>query len=275
MSVQVSCPSCGAAIVFPVGSGVVAVCPHCRSAVARGDRSVEDLGKVAAVVESGAVLKVGLEGRFDGVKFQLAGRTQMKHSLGGVWDEWHAAFADGRWGWLAEAQGRFYLTFERPMLPGTVVPVFNDIQIDERLNLVDAATPFVVAEKGIAAIAAAEGELPWRIDLGAQYPYADLSAAGGAFATLDYSDHNAPKFYVGKQVTLDELNIPKTVHKETWELKAVAGKKLSCPKCGGSLDIRVPDKTESPSAAPIAARCWKRPRGRCGFSPSRPNSRRN
>src|SRR5437763_14858320 len=43
-----------------------------------------------------------------------------------------------------------------------------------------------ISEKGIAAIAAAEGELPWRPDLGGQYPYADLSAAGGGFATLDY-----------------------------------------------------------------------------------------
>src|SRR5207244_4163923 len=155
---------CGAAVVFETGTGVVAVCPHCRSAVARGDRAVEDLGKVAAVVDTGSVLKVGLEGRYDGAKFRLAGRTQMKHALGGVWDEWHAAFAGGRWGWLAEAQGRFYLTFEQPLPPDFTAPDFNSLQIDQPLALPGSAAPFVVAEKGIAAIAAAEGELPWRPD---------------------------------------------------------------------------------------------------------------
>src|SRR5207253_3152706 len=96
-AVQVACPSCGAAVVFPVGTGAVAICPYCRSAVLRGDRNVEDLGKVAAIVETGAVLKLGLAGHFDGRKFQLVGRTQMKHAAGGMWDEWYAAFADGRW----------------------------------------------------------------------------------------------------------------------------------------------------------------------------------
>src|SRR5262245_31224862 len=243
-AVRVQCPGCGAAVVFEVGTGAVAVCPYCRTAVARGDRDVEDLGKVAAVVDTGSVLKVGLEGRYDGVKFRLAGRTQMRHALGGVWDEWHAALADNRWGWFAEAQGRFYLTFEQPLPPDFAAPDFNTLEIDQRLTLPGTSAPFVVAEKGIAAIAAAEGELPWRPDLGGQYPYADLSAEGGAFATLDYSGDGPPTLYLGRQVTLDELRVPKTAHRETWELRSVQGKKLDCPKCGGSLDIRVPDKTE-------------------------------
>ena len=74
----------------------------------------------------GAVLRVGLEGMYDGRKFRLTGRTQLAHPAGGVWDEWYAAFADGRWGWLSEAQGRYYLLFEqaasadRPSLDGLV-----------------------------------------------------------------------------------------------------------------------------------------------------------
>lgn len=66
---QVSCPACGGAIHFPVGSAVVAVCPYCRSVVARGDRRVEDLGKVAALVETDSALEVGLKGRYQGVPF--------------------------------------------------------------------------------------------------------------------------------------------------------------------------------------------------------------
>jgi len=44
------------------------------------------------------------------VGVQLAGRGPSSSiPRGGVWDEWYLALDDGRWGWLAEAQGRFYL----------------------------------------------------------------------------------------------------------------------------------------------------------------------
>ncbi|MFL5339497.1 MAG: DUF4178 domain-containing protein [Gemmataceae bacterium] len=242
-AVQVSCPGCGAAVVFPVGTGAVAVCPYCRSAVARGDRNPEDLGKVAAIVETGAVLKLGLKGRFDGVPFSLAGRTQMKHAAGGVWDEWYAAFTDGRWGWLAEAQGRYYMTFAATPGEGAVLPPFDDLQLEQELTLPGSGARLTVSETGTATLAGAEGEIPWRISPGATYDYADLTGDDGAFATLDYSE-DPPLVFTGRQVTLDEISIPKNVRRETWELRRVAGRSLNCPHCGGGLELRAPDKTE-------------------------------
>ena len=49
----------------------------------------------------------------------LVGMAQIRHAQGGIWQEWYARFDSGRWGWLAEAQGRFYLTFkvDSPSLP--------------------------------------------------------------------------------------------------------------------------------------------------------------
>ena len=114
---QANCPACGGTITFQVSTSLVAVCPYCRSVVGRGDKGLEDLGKVADLVETASPLDIGIKGRFDGVPFALTGRTQFKHPAGGTWDEWYAAFTDGRWGWLAEAQGRFYLTFERRAPP--------------------------------------------------------------------------------------------------------------------------------------------------------------
>src|SRR5687768_7879985 len=111
MALQANCPACGAQVMFRSGSSVVLVCAYCNSVVARTDRGVEDLGKVADGAESGSPLEVGLAGVYLGVAFQLTGRAQVRHAAGGFWDEWYAAFADGRWGWLAEAQGRFHLTF--------------------------------------------------------------------------------------------------------------------------------------------------------------------
>ena len=57
---QANCPSCGAAIEFKAGSTLVLVCPYCRSAVARTDRGLEDLGKVADIMDSESPLKLGL-----------------------------------------------------------------------------------------------------------------------------------------------------------------------------------------------------------------------
>lgn len=241
MSVRVQCPACGGPVVFEVGSAVVAVCPHCRSAVARGDRSVEDLGKVAGLVETGAALRVGTEGRYDGRKFRLTGRTQLQHPAGGVWDEWYAAFPNDRWGWLSEAQGRYYLLFEqapradRPMWTALLAP-------GRKVKLHGTPAKFTVAETGTATAAGAEGELPYRLVPGSSYRYADLSGPDRAFATLDYGDE-PPALYLGREVTLDELGV-RVERRETFELREVGGKRLGCPNCGGPLDLKAPDKTE-------------------------------
>ena len=44
----------------------------------------------------GDPLDIGLKGRYEGAPFTLTGRTQYRHPAGGVWDEWYAAFDDGR-----------------------------------------------------------------------------------------------------------------------------------------------------------------------------------
>ncbi|WP_242531963.1 hypothetical protein, partial [Vibrio alginolyticus] len=61
----------------------------------------------------------------------------MQHQLGGYWDEWYATFSNGWVGWLAEAQGRFYMTFFKPLPEGSVLPSFGEIapgQILENLS---------------------------------------------------------------------------------------------------------------------------------------------
>src|SRR6266542_3211020 len=92
-----NCPSCGGPITFAIGSSAV---------------GVEDLGKVAALIDTGSPLRRDLPGNYRGVGFRLMGRTQMRHEAGGMWEEWYAAFDDGRWGWLAEAAGKYYITFK-------------------------------------------------------------------------------------------------------------------------------------------------------------------
>ncbi len=64
--VETQCPSCGAPIRFAIGSSVVTVCTNCRSVVARGDQRLEDLGKVAVLVDTGSPLVVGRKGKTTG-----------------------------------------------------------------------------------------------------------------------------------------------------------------------------------------------------------------
>ncbi len=251
---QANCPSCAAPIRFDSGSTIVLVCPFCRSAVARNDRQLEDLGKVAEIAESESPLKIGLKGEFRGNRFELTGRAQLAHEqLGGFWDEWYATFSNGWTGWLAEAQGRFYLTFHQPSLgdngvgggnttTSTQIPAFETLQLGQSVPQIPSKTPLVVAEKGTATARAAEGEIPFQFVPNEKNDYADLSGAGGAFATIDYGT-NPPLVFVGEQVSLDDLGLAdaRPAEREAGKVSAVA---IGCPNCGGSLKLAAPDRTE-------------------------------
>ncbi|MGA9996241.1 MAG: DUF4178 domain-containing protein [Pyrinomonadaceae bacterium] len=239
---QANCPACGAPISFNVGSSIVVVCEYCHSVVARTDRALEDLGKVAEIAESGSPLDIGLSGAYHGVPFELTGRTQLGHQMGGMWDEWYAAFSDGRWGWLAEAQGRFYLTFQQSVPEQQRIPSFDNLELGHAVGAMPGSVPFVVAEKGIARTLGAKGEIPWRVVPGETYAYADLSGQGRAFATLDYSEPQ-PLVFVGEEVTLAELGLAGARAAER-EARRTTAAQLNCPKCGGPLELRAPDRTE-------------------------------
>ncbi|HWW62423.1 MAG TPA: DUF4178 domain-containing protein, partial [Thermoanaerobaculia bacterium] len=224
-----NCPSCGAPVEFAIGSSAVVVCNHCRSIVARTDRAVEDLGKVAALVDTGSPLRVGLAGKYRSQGFRITGRTQMRHQAGGVWDEWYAALDDGTWGWLAEAQGKYYLTFK----VAASAPPFEQLELGETVE------SLVVSELGVAELASAEGEIPWRPIPGSRYEYADLSGPDRRFATIDYSE-DEPVVFKGRQIEFNELAL------EAVEVRAgrVSTARLNCTNCGGALELRAPDQAQ-------------------------------
>jgi len=243
MAFQAACPACGAQVLFRAGSSVVVVCEFCNSVVARTDRGVEDLGKVADVVESGSPLEVGLRGVYLGVAFELTGRAQLRHAAGGFWDEWYAAFADGRWGWLAESQGRFHLTFQIQVPSPNALPPFDSLQLGQPVWAIPASSPPAVAEKGTAQMLGAEGEIPYLLKPGETYQYADLSGAGGVFGTLDYGEQ-PPLVFVGREATLAELGLAEARRTTEREARRTTAAQLSCPQCGGPLELRAPDRTE-------------------------------
>ena len=239
---QANCPSCAASIEFKAGSTIVVICPFCRSAVARTDRGLDDLGKVAEIMDSESPLKLGLKGTFGGHKFELTGRAQNRHEMGGFWDEWYATFSNGWVGWLAEAQGKFYLTFYQPLPDGAQVPVFENLQIGQTVEAIPNKTALMVTEKGTATAVAADGEIPYKLEPNETSNYADLSGQNNAFATIDYS-LTPPWVFVGNQVSLAEIGLgdAKSVRREA---RSVATDKIGCPNCGGALELTAPDKAE-------------------------------
>ncbi len=218
----------------------MAICPSCRAAVARRGADVETIGIVAELVPTSSPFRVGMASR--GTKyvkpFRIVGRNQLSTGAG-TWDEWYVAFSDGTWGWLAEAQGGFWILkpVESPR-----APAWNELRPGERLDFGGYGV-FTAIEVSEATYSSAEGELPFAARPGAVFRYADLSSADGGLATLDYGTGAVlDAFYVGKRVELADLGIEGLT---AWKDRKTGAKAqaLNCPNCGGSLQLKDPANT--------------------------------
>jgi hypothetical protein len=236
---EAACPSCGAALVFSLGTSLLKVCEHCGSAVARKGADLQNYGRVAELIPTPSVLKLGISGGYEGApRFTLVGRLQLDYGAG-TWDEWLMSFGGDNWAWLSESQGKFHYMGVGALPP---VPDFGDLAVGQTVDLGPPGT-FVVAEVRTARFMTAAGELPFDVEPGSLLHYADLSGPGGQFATLDYGTANvAEALYVGREVTVDELGLK--IADEDERRKKSQGESLSCPKCGGPLEVRAPDQTQ-------------------------------
>ena len=235
-----SCPSCGAPVVFQLGSSLLKVCEHCGVASARKGANLEQYGRVAELIPTPSVLELGLEGRYEGApRFTLVGRLQVDHGAG-TWDEWLMGFDNDSWAWLSESQGRFHYMASVPVPP---VPAFSRLRAGQTVDVGEAGT-FVVSEVREARFMSASGELPFDIAPGSLLHYADLSGPGGQFGTIDYGTGDAAEaLYLGREVTLAEMGIREIVPEEKRQAR-VQAQNLSCPQCAGPLEIRQPDQAQ-------------------------------
>jgi hypothetical protein len=236
--VIVGCPTCGAEVEFRYDDSFVRVCGHCSAAVVRTDRGVDTLGRFADLVPISSALQLFAEGRYGTTGFLLIGTAQLRHAAGGVWQEWYAKLDGGKWAWISEAQGRLYLTFERPDVPAPPIA-----QLAPGVTVPLAGATFTVAERGTATYVSARGEIPYRLAPSATFQFVDLSDGRGGFATIDYGDGSEPPVvYLGSQITPAELGL--SGGEAAPQLaRPAAGARLACPHCGGSLELRVPDQT--------------------------------
>ncbi|MET0285384.1 MAG: DUF4178 domain-containing protein, partial [Polyangiales bacterium] len=226
---QAECPNCGAPIAWLLATSQAVVCRYCQFSVVRTDRSLEAIGRVADLVPTAAAFAVGDEGSAGGRDFRVLGRIQLDHGRG-PWDEWYLGYADGGWGWLAQAEGRWYATEER----AASLPSWEHAALGARLTI--ANIEWVITERGGSAVISAEGELPYPVDPRGSGRYADLEGPDGAFATLDFGEPT--RLFAGRELRAEELVLrraalgPRPVEK-------VAVAKLSCPDCGAPIAIHV------------------------------------
>jgi hypothetical protein len=239
--VKTACPSCGAEIEFRFDDSFVRICSYCRAAVQRTDRGVDTLGKVADLVPLASPLRLFADGQLGSQSFILVGMAQLRHGAGGLTHEWYARFS-ASWGWLAEAQGRYYMTFA---VEGAPVPPRGSLAPGQKVQLptmLGVLKLFTVAEIGQATFLAANGELPFRLVPDRTYDFIDLSDGEGNFATIDYGGHGeAPALYVGQQVSLADLRITGGELGPPRDA-SVSARRLACPSCNAPIELFAPDQ---------------------------------
>lgn len=210
---------------------MLAVCDYCSSTLVRHDQAVEDIGKMAQLVQDRSPLQLGSEGRYNGVHFALVGRLQLRYERG-VWNEWYLLFDDQRTAWLSEAGGEYVLTFQEST--GEPLPLFEKLAPGQRLSL--AGRAWTISDIEQAECVAGQGELPFRVGGGYLLPAVDLRS-GKRFATLDYSE-SPPLLFVGEAVDFAGLKFTNLRDSGGLEMVSVDARVFRCPACGASLSAR-------------------------------------
>jgi hypothetical protein len=250
----VDCPNCGGRVEFKAGTSLLSVCSYCSSAVARvGDDvgELEILGKVAPLAEIGSPLSLGVRGELHRKDFIVVGRLQLNYG-DGPWNEWYLAFDDGRWAWLAEAQGRVYVTFEKdleelkennPMITtGGQLPEFDQWQAGTKFHF--GGQTLAITERRKARFVSAEGELPFSVPLDSEFAYCDFEGPRGIFGTLDFGDSpQIESVYFGRQHAYEDL-FDKDILDDIAAAEALAGVAMNCPNCGGAVELQAPNESE-------------------------------
>lgn len=245
---QLSCPSCGTVLTINHESTVSLVCKKCHAVLERRGDSLRQVGAAAVAVPTRSSLSAGMDGAYQGTRFAITGHVQLSNEDGATWDEFYLGFGDGECGWLAQAQGRLILSFRSPMPEGMVLPEFNALVLNQSLDLMKGLRALHVVEKGHARVEAASGQMPYLLQPGETYPYADFAAMSGAFASVDYSTE-PPTLFVGREVTFADLGMQPPSKEgvsgdRTPDAESGAAGQMRCTECGHTIEVRNPGRTE-------------------------------
>lgn len=225
---RAQCPSCGAEVLFRSAVSVLAVCEYCRSTLLRKDLDIENLGRMAELMEDASPIQLGTQGRYRQQSFTVIGRIQLRYEAG-LWNEWHIFFDNERTGWLGETPGACAISFLD--LPPEECPLFDGLRVGERIRL--QGRDFRVTNLEKPRCIAGEGELPFRVGAGYDTAVADLRGPGNAFATLDYSEW-PPLCFIGEQTDFESLALTQ-LREVSVRGKSAKSAAFQCTQCGAPL----------------------------------------
>lgn len=209
----------------------MAVCEYCRSTLVRTDLALENVGRMAELMDDPTLVQLGVQGVFRGQHFTVIGRIQLQYPQG-LWNEWHILFDNQRAGWLGEASGQYTVSFQAPS--NQPIPARGKLAPGEKVEL--AGHFFTVTDIEDGHCVAGEGELPFRVGGGFPASSVDLRSGRG-FATIDYSE-DPPLLFVGESVEFTDLRL-KGLRGAPTLGKAHAGT-LRCTSCGSPLSLSAP-----------------------------------
>lgn len=225
------CPSCGAPVEFHSAESILLVCRYCRSTLLRSAEKIENLGRMADLIEDFSSIQIGSEGRYRGKHFGVIGRIQLKYPAG-VWNEWHLLFDDTRNGWLSDANGEYTVSFVEKETEK--LGAFDTLRAGNLIPLGGKAFEITNIEKAMCI--AGDGELPFKVGAGYPAPLVD-ARFGNIFASIDYSE-DPPMVFIGETVERESLSLSNLRQDiPSGEPTEKGLKALDCPSCGAPISI--------------------------------------
>jgi len=267
------CPNCGAPVAFESAIAVFAVCAHCRSNVVRRDAQVELMGQQAQLPPDISPLRIGTRGSFKGRPFVIIGRVRVGYPEGS-WNEWCADFGGGCWGWVAEAQGAFAVSFEIAVPAG--IPGAEQMGVSGEGSLalsnqglavgresmpvgrrvVINGVAYTVRDRKQTVVLGSEGSLPFVAVAGRAAVSADLGGPRRDFANIEYSEEGI-RVFEGRSCTFDELQFDELRPLPGWTFDATvredAADALNCTACGAAMQLRAAGLTMVAACASCGA----------------------
>ena len=201
-----NCPNCGGPLRFRSADLAVKVCDYCRSTIVRRGEALENVGKAAELPDDVSPLQLDVRGHDGQLPFEVVGRVRWAYA-DGAWNEWCALFADGSYGWLSEASGRWMLLREAPtsVFGGEAVArLASNQRVDPGMTAVIAELDYIATDVQQVECIGAEGELPYPTPVGTTAVSVDLQRGAGRAASLQ-PDGGQVSAYAGRDVTLAEV----------------------------------------------------------------------
>jgi uncharacterized protein (DUF983 family) len=232
MERQFQCPSCGAGNIVTNPGIVMKVCDYCKTAMYWDKDAALSAGQKSMDLPLSSRFKIGQGGKIRGQSFRVLGRLAYAHA-NGHWNEWFVELQDGKILWLTEDEGELFL--ESRLDLKAPVPPHGELTLGMKISLND--TVGIVEEIGEARCLGGEGQIPFRVEIGEAYPYADGSTEDGTTSFgLEYDPQTgAVKAFIGRILGLKADKVKSQAREAPVER---TGEIIRCPSCGKPYEGR-------------------------------------